>query len=136
MPSSVELICVDPAQVQEFWPHARQLIRTAIETTNLSDFEDVEEQILSGNQLLWLAWSGKIEAAATTQLVKGPVCVVVACAGHNRERWLPLFEKIEQYAKDEGCTCVRIYGRKGWERVLSDYRAEHVILERQLYGRN
>ena len=136
MPSSVELICVDPARVCEFWPHARAFIKTAIETTNLSDFEDIEKQVLSGDQLLWLAWSGQIEAAATTQLVRGPVCVVVACSGHNRERWLPLFEKIEQYAKDENCKCVRLCGRKGWERVLSGYRVEHVILERQLYGRN
>jgi hypothetical protein len=60
----------------------------------------------------------------------------VACSGQNRERWLPLFEKIEQYAREEGCSCVRIYGRKGWERVLQGYRVEHVILERQLYGRH
>jgi hypothetical protein len=131
MPSLVELICVDPKRIAEFWPHARALIKTAIEKTDLSDFDDIERDVLSGDQLLWLAWSGSIEAAATTHLSRG-VCTLTACAGHHRERWLPLFEKIEDYAKAEGCKSMRLYGRRGWERVLNGYRAEYVILEKAL----
>lgn len=135
MPSRVDLVCVDPARVALIWPSARQLIRTAIERTQLSEFADIERDILTGDQLLWLAWSGQIEAAATTHLIKTggkPVLVITACSGHNRERWLPLLAKIEDYARKEGASCVRIYGRKGWERALNGYRVEHVILERAL----
>lgn len=131
MPSLADLICVDPAQVSKFWPFARHLIKAAVDRTDLSKFEDIERAVLSGEHLLWLAWNEKIEAAATTHLSNN-VCILVACGGHDRERWLPLFAKIEQYAKDEGCRCVRIYGRKGWERVLTGYKIEHVILERPL----
>ena len=128
-----ELICVDPEKVFDFWPHARPLIKAALERTRLSNIEDIEADVLDGKQLLWLAWSDHIEAAATTHLVKTagrPVCILTACSGHHRERWLPLFAKIEKYAKDEGARCMRIYGRKGWERVLDGYRVEHVILEK------
>lgn len=125
------LICVDPARVGQFWPYAGPMIRVAIERTRLSEFEDIERQVLAGEQLLWLAWSDHIEAAATTHLTRG-VCTLTACSGHQRERWLPLFEAIEKYAKDEGCSTMRIYGRKGWERVLDGYRAEYVILEKGL----
>ncbi|WP_080586202.1 hypothetical protein [Bradyrhizobium elkanii] len=125
------LICVDPARVAEFWPFAGPLIRAAIERTGLSEFEDIEKQVLAGEQLLWLAWSEQIEAAATTHLSRN-VCTLTACSGHQRERWLPLFGAIEQYAKNEGAKIMRIYGRKGWERVLDGYRAEYVILEKGL----
>lgn len=125
------LICVDPVRVSEFWPYAGPLIRAAVEQTNLSIFEDIEKQVLAGEQLLWLAWSGQIEAAATTHLCRN-VCTLTACSGHQRERWLPLFEVIEKYAKDEGCHTMRIYGRKGWQRVLDGYRVEHVVLEKKL----
>jgi len=125
------LICVDPARVDEFWPHAKHLIRAAVERTNLSPFEWIEKEVLDGKQLLWLAWSGEIEAAATTQLVR-PVCVLTACGGHQRERWLPLFKQIEDYARKEGCSTMRLYGRKGWERVLDGYHVEHVILEKDI----
>ncbi len=127
------LVCVDPEQVFEFWPHARGLIKAAIDATNLSDFADIESDVLEGKQLLWLAWSGKIEAAATTHLSRN-VCTLTAVSGHQMERWLSLRAKIEQYAKDEGCHTIRAYGRKGWERVLANdgYRVEHVILEKAL----
>ena len=131
MRSMVDLVCVGPDQIFDFWPHARSLIKAAVDRTNLSDFADIENQVLSGDQLLWLAWSGKIEAAATTHLARN-VCTLTACSGHDRERWLPLFAKIEKYATDEGATTMRIYGRRGWERVLEGYRVEHVILERSL----
>lgn len=126
-----ELICVDPAQVLEFWPYSRGLIKAAIDATDLNSFEDIERQVLAGDQFLWLAWSGKIEAAATTHLSRG-VCTIVACSGHERERWLAFQEKIEAYAKAEGCERIRIYGRKGWERVLKDFHVAHVILEKAL----
>lgn len=129
----IDLICADPKQVHQIWHLASPLIKTAIEKTDLSDFADIERDVLSGDQLLWLAISDHVEAAATTHLIKTsgkPVLVVTACSGRERERWLPLFSKIEHYAKAEGCKCVRIYGRKGWERALTGYRADYVILER------
>lgn len=128
---SVELICVAPDRVFDFWRFARPLIKAALDRTKLSNIEDIESEVLDGKQLLWLAWSDHIEAAATTQLAAG-VCTLTACSGHQRERWLPLFEKIEQYARNECCSTMRIFGRKGWERVLDGYHVEHVILEKDL----
>jgi hypothetical protein len=128
---SVDLLCVNPADVQKTWPLARDLIRAAIERTELSDFEYIEKEVLAGNHLLWLAISDHVEAAATTHLSRG-VCTLVACSGHERERWLPLFARIEKYAKAEGCKVMRIFGRKGWQRVLDGYQVEHVVLEKVL----
>jgi hypothetical protein len=63
-----DLICVDPERIFDFWPHARPIIKAAIDRTELSSFDDLEQQVLDGDQLLWLAWSDHIEAAATTHL--------------------------------------------------------------------
>jgi hypothetical protein len=125
------LVCVDPKRVHEFWPHAKELILSAIRRTGISDPQDIEYDILSGDQLLWLAFDGKIKAAAASHLA-GDVCTITACGGEDMKEWLPLFSQIEDYAKAEGCRCVRIYGRKGWLRVLDGYRATHVIMERPL----
>lgn len=117
------------------WPHVRDMIRAAVERTGLSSFADIESDVLTGMQLCWIAWDGsQIMAAATTQLDKPlyKVCVLTACSGYNRAQWLPLFRQIEQYAKAEGCMKMRIFGRRGWERVLDGYRVEHVVLEKGL----
>ena len=130
-----DLICVDPERVCDFWAYARPLIKAAMDHTELSSFSDLESDVLSGDQLLWLVWSDRLEAAVTTRLIKTdwkPICIITACSGYQMDRWLPLIEKIENYARAEGARAVRIFGRKGWERVLDGYHAEHVILEKAI----
>ena len=125
MSASVELVCVDPKRVHEVWPHVVELIQRAVRRTNLSHSLDIEYDVLHGDGLLWLAWNGAaIEAAATTSLIEtdtNKVCILTACGGAEMPHWVQLMKTIEDYAKKEGCACVRIYGRKGWQRVLDGY---------------
>lgn len=133
--ASLDLYCIDPAKVPSFWPLVKNSLNKALEATELGDLQALENEILGGKQLLWLAFGKHLEAIATTQIVKPyyrKICVVTACSGSNIERWLPLYERIEKYARDEGCAAMRIYGRKGWERVLNGYHVEHVVLEKEL----
>ncbi len=139
MQSSAELICVDPKRVHEIWPLAEPLLRRATARTGLTAFCEIEREILSGDELLWLAVQSagnKVEviAAASTRLQQtdtGRVCVITACAGADMQRWLPLISHIEKFASSEGCNCVRIYGRKGWLRVLDGYTQRHVVLDKE-----
>ncbi len=135
-PSSTELICVDPARVNDIWPRVAPLLQRATKRTGLSAFSEIEHNILNGDELLWVAWDGStIEAAASTSLQQtdaGKVCVITACAGANMARWLPLIRGIEAYAKQEGCRCIRIFGRKGWLRVLQGYRQTHAVIDKRL----
>ena len=130
------LVCVDPKQIKRVWPHAAHLIKSAILRTGLSDFKEVEDSILDGDALLWLAWDGeRIVAAASTTLEKAndrKSCTIVACGGDDMSQWLGLIEQIETFARNEGCQCVRITGRKGWLRVLDAYKSEYVIMEKAI----
>jgi hypothetical protein len=136
MPSSVELVCVDPKHIDAIWPHAEPLLRSACRRTGLNAFADIEADMLSGRSLLWIAWNGEaIEAAAATVLINsevGKVCVITACGGRGIKRWLPLVAGIETYARNEGCALVRIYGRNGWQRVLEGFEQRHVIMDKEL----
>jgi hypothetical protein len=138
---SVELVCADPKRVHEIWPIVAPLLRQATARTGLSAFADIERDVLAGDALLWIAVSGEgsrlaIDAAASTRLQQtdaGKVCVITACAGNDMSRWLPLIAGIENYARDEGCSCVRIFGRKGWLRALEGYRERHIVLDKELH---
>lgn len=132
---SISLICVDPARINEVWPLVRERVRLSIERTGLSDFDQIEASILRGDQLVWLAWDGAIAAVAVTHkssVGTKTICTLTACQGYQREKWLPLFEKIENYARNEGCSAMRLYGRKGWERLLNGYKVENVVMEKSL----
>ncbi|MCK1387374.1 hypothetical protein IVB31_24300 [Bradyrhizobium sp. 21] len=131
-----ELVCIDPKCVQDIWPSTAPLLKQAIAKTGLAQFAMIERDILDGRSLLWVAWNGSmIEAAASTSLQQtdaGKVCIITACAGTGMTRWLSLIRAIEAYAQAEGCRCVRIFGRKGWARVLEGYEQTHAIIDKRL----
>lgn len=131
-----ELLCVDPARAHEVWPHISELIGQAVRKTDLARLQDIAISVLHGDGLIWLATEdNKILAAAVTSLSlteASKVCTLEACAGKGMPDWIGLISRIEQYAKDEGCTAFRIYGRRGWLRALKDYRLKHVIIEKAL----
>jgi len=133
---NAQLICIDPEQVSAIWPLVAPLLKRAIRKTGLSAFATIECDILDGASLLWCAWNGyAIEAAGVTNLQQtdaGKVCVITACAGIGMPRWLSLIRGIEAYARAEGCHCVRIFGRKGWARVLKGYKKTHAIIDKRL----
>jgi hypothetical protein len=143
----MELVCVPPDEVARAWPHVRGLILAAMKRGGLSSFRPVEDAVLRGDALLWLAWGGSgIAAAAVTELHQTEwrkVCVVVACGGADvrqasvrramgARRWIGLLDGIEAYARATGCEAVRLMGRGGWQRLLPSYRRTAIVLERTL----
>jgi len=133
--STPQLVCIDPRRIAQFWPHVAPLLKAAVVRTDLCAFDEIERDVLAGDSLLWLAWSGAIEAAVITSLIKtdtSKVCVLTACGGKDMRRWLALLETIEAYARAEGCSRMRIFGRKGWQRVLANYHTTNIVLEKDL----
>ena len=130
------LVCVDPARVDEVWPHVAALIAAAMRRGGLGEVADVARGLHDGAALLWLAWDGKrIVAAAATELacVNGEkLCTILACGGAGFARFGHLIGGLERYARAEGCVRIRICGRKGWVRVLPDYAIRRVIIEKNL----
>jgi hypothetical protein len=184
--TTCEAMCIPPDKVALVWPHVRGLIYAAIERGGLSSFRPIEERVLSGDALLWLAVAregaaredgcenpnprerpdgdaARVQAAAVTELHRTEwrkVCVIVACGAPSgrsqasgfsqasgplrpssgaaasrtvdRRRWIGLIEKIEEFARAEGCSATRIMGRKGWARVLTSYQTKRIVLEKDL----
>ena len=131
-----QAVCVDPVRVHEAWPLVARFIRRAAERDDLSDLARIAQDLHTGAALLWLAWDGKaVHGAAVTQLdvANGrKFCTITVCGGRELKRWLSLIGALERFAIEEGCTSVRIYGRRGWARVLPDYRLHSIVLEKEL----
>ena len=94
-PAGCHLVCVPPDKVALAWPSVRSLIFAAMKRGDLSSFGPVEDSVLRGDALLWLALSCedgdgvRIDAAAVTELHRTEwrkVCVVVACGAPSRVR--------------------------------------------------
>lgn len=129
---SYHILCVDPDRVKEVWPRCKLFIEKAFTRLPLSDFAVLEEDILEKQALLWLVCDDRsIRMAIVTRLYKNH-CEISACGGSHLKESIHLLARIEQYARDEGVKSIRITGRKGWGRILPDYKQRAVILEKEL----
>jgi hypothetical protein len=130
------LVAIPPADAHQVWPHVAALVQAAMQKGRLSNYAEVEHSVRSGGALLWLAWEGEtIKAAAVTEISEAngeKFCTIVACGGHDRGQWLHLLAGLESHAKAEGCAAMRVYGRRGWGKLLKDYRVTRVLLEKAL----
>ena len=133
-------VCVPPGVAHEVWPFVSHWVKAAAERGDLTTFAALEQSVLYGNGLIWLAFvhggtDNLPSGVALTELIrseKSLACVITACGGEDFRDWICLIHKIEKYARAEGCDCVRIFGRRGWARVLDDYQTKKIVLERQL----
>jgi hypothetical protein len=129
-------VCVPPAHVHRFWPHASALVKSAIVRGGLSDFAAIERAVLSGEMFLWVAWDRhRIAAAVVTQLTgtgAAKTGTIVACAGRGLKRYEHLRSVLEDHFRSEGCSRVRVMGRPGWLRKLTDYSLKAIVLEKKL----
>ncbi len=132
----MNLICVDPARIDKIWPHVSMLILAAMVRCNSRSYRSIENALHSGGALLWIVWDGeRVKAAAVTEVVNSNgelICMIVACGGKDRKSWLRYIADLEQYAKDMKCARMQIIGRKGWIRLLPDYRPTYIVLEKDL----
>lgn len=132
----MNLICVPPNKVRLIWPNVWHLIYESMKRGDFGAFKPVEDDVLNGDALLWLATDGEnVAAACVTQITQSEwrkVCSFVALGGIGIERWFGLLPEIEAYAKAEGCHSMRVVGRKGWARLLPTYQEHRVVLEKEL----
>jgi hypothetical protein len=71
---------------------------------------------------------------AVTRLVQEParlVCLIWLSSG-DLDALLVIHDDIEAWARDQGCSHLKIVGRKGWLKVLDGYRETAVEMEKEI----
>ena len=99
-------------------------------------WEEYEPALTRGELQLWLIGSGEeLLAALLTELAKRPqglVGVIRFIAGAHRDRWLHLLPALEAWFRARGCVEAHCWARRGWERLLGDWKKTHILLEKRL----
>lgn len=129
-------LCIPPDQIALVWPHVCKMIEKAYDKTDYGTFDDVVEGLFRGRALLWVVWrEPDVLACVVTQVrptMHSKVCYICACGGGQRRQWTHMMARIEEYARGMGCDKIRAIGRKGWTRVLPDFREKLVVFEKDI----
>jgi len=122
--------------VESVWGSVKNLI-TKTNDDVLND-NDIKGYLLNGDYTLWVAIdeeSKDVVAAMTTEFAYYPrdkVCRVVTLAGERMKEWIGNLDMVEDWAKEQGCNYLDMYGRRGWIKVLPDWKEDSVLLRKKL----
>ena len=96
--------------------------------------EYIKESLLRAEMQLWTSFEGtQIKSICITQIQIHPkykFLDIVLQAGQLAS--VEHSNQIEQWGKSQGCTKVKLTGRRGWKRVLPDYKETLIKLEKEL----
>ncbi len=110
-------------EIPSIWPHVVDHIKRAIDRGSDYTLEQIFDGLITRDFQLWTSQSETIEAALVTAIqddATGRFCLLLAAGGENMDAWLDFIGVIEEWARDHNCHEMRIYGRRGWAKVL-DY---------------
>jgi hypothetical protein len=138
MPSKARVLCIDPAKVHLAWPSVSGFLDKAISRYGDWTPEKLRFEVFSGRMLLWAAADDEdILGAIVTSLNEDRrgrlVCHLVVCGGTDMKSWFQTaHDTIERFAREEGCSFVRMEGRPGWAAMLTDFKQPYIVLEKRL----
>lgn len=127
-----ELVCFSSGQIPVVWPAVKPHIQRAVERVTYT-IDDVYDGLCNQRMQLWTSINADVEAALVTSIEEDHTkfCLLLAAGGANVDEWSPWIVTVEEWAREQGCTEMRIYGRIGWARKL-DYQIDYTRLSKQL----
>lgn len=105
----------------------RKWIEDALEYSGgTHDFEDVVDGIRAGTMQLWPAPKGCV----VTEIVSYPKKKVIHIflAGGELDQILDMYDDVSEFGRSNGCVKMTLAGRRGWKKVLSDWKEQFIVL--------
>lgn len=124
-----KVILLSPEEVMQYWNLLEKPIEEARETGHgESSLFDLYKKFINNHAQVWLVMDeGDIISVTTTEIMnyaQYKSLHIITCTGTNWEEWNHLHSELENFAKHHGCKDIQIWGRKGWERKLKNFKGQ------------
>lgn len=118
---------IPPARVMHIWPQAEPALRVISDFGSEVDMRKVLAELVAGRLALWAVGGGWVVTEVTIN-ADGKRTFWVLMAGGNVGGKLSALTsetmaQFEALARRSGYMDIRIWGRRGWQRLLPDYDA-------------
>lgn len=132
------LVGIVSERLPKFWHLCAPLIDKAIQSTECDfDIDDIYIQALEKRCQIWV-WIENDEIIACFVTVisifpKRKICSIPLIGGKGLRAWRNgVDEGIGVWAKNQGCTRLEGYARKGWLRILTNWKIGSTTIRREL----
>ena len=140
MSDSCETILVPVNAIDKVWDKVKDFIAlTSDETLNEND---IYQYLIDGEYRLFIILeleSKQIITAYATCIAFYPrhkACRIISLGGSKLSEWYnETITYVENYAKEEKCDYMEVFGRRGWVKIMKGYKEEGVILRKHLINK-
>ncbi len=134
----LNVVGITSDDIDIYIPILKVLLDASIKKSNaLLTVDSIIKAIKDRDMQLWIVKEDeKISAVCVTEILITPLCRIlgiVALAGGNHKQWKDLLEQtLTDYAKEKACKYIEIQGRRGWNRILNNFKQISVVLRKEV----
>jgi hypothetical protein len=141
----MDVVRIPKEEINKVWILVREYIRNALIYSGSHHHADHYKDLIKDGKLqLWIIWDEKkntveeqFNGLVLSQIIQRSIKKVLhlpMVTGKNRQQWQDLIVNIENFAIDQGCDCMELIARPGWQKILDKhkYYRTHVVLEKNL----
>ena len=131
---------LQPEDVAYIWEDvAPMLARVTPHTEGELEPDDFIEPLTHGEMQLWVAIEDKeIIAALITQIIPYPqkrVLRLISLAGEDFDKFKDFVTMVESFAINSECSSLEMWGRKGWKKLLPDWKDSYIVFTKDIKQR-
>ena len=101
--------------------------------------DDYIEPLSLGEMQLWIAvQEEELHSVMVTQIVPYPqkrILRILAIAGSEFKTLYKFKDMVESFAIRSGCSALELWGRKGWKKLLPDWKDSYIVYTKDLRTR-
>lgn len=121
-----------PSNINKVWPDVERLLLPAVVKSGTHNTQDVYKNLISGRSQLWIQWSGKVDAAVTTEFMDYPRGLwfrfwLAGAAKGTQILWQKFFDTLYDFAKKSKCVGIEDCGRVGWNKYAPQARKVSIL---------
>jgi len=133
------IVTVD--QIPYVWPAVHPMLGKVVERSEGElSINDIWEAVNSQQMQLWVVVDeGKVIMSMLTQFIHYPqkkILRVISLAGENfKEVHKQFNDMFESFAITNECSALELWGRKGWKKMLPDWKDSYIVFTKDLQER-
>ena len=137
----MHLIQVPLEAFDQIWPQAEKHVARACELSRgMLTPESVVVLVKERDRQFWIIVNDEqpraVTAAILTSIQIAPtgkkLLQIEMCAGDNVKEWFDLKDDLEKWAKENGCSGVLVWARKGWAKYLHEYAITQYLMLKEI----
>ena len=128
---------LSPEDIPYVWEEVEPMLAMVSEHTEGELLtEDFMTPLEEGHMQLWVAIENKnIIAAMVTQVVTYPqkrVLRIIALGGEGFKKIKEFTPMVESFAVRLECSSLELWGRKGWKKLLPDWKSSYIVYTKDI----